>query len=75
MVTVLGLTLPAFLGGLVFIERVFTWPGLGSLAAEAIEGRDYDLVIGTVVVGAILVVIGNLLADLLHAAIDPRVRE
>jgi peptide/nickel transport system permease protein len=75
MVTVLGLTLPAFLGGLVFIERVFTWPGLGSLAADAIEGRDYDLVTGTVVIGAILVVTGNLLADLLHAAIDPRVRE
>jgi peptide/nickel transport system permease protein len=75
MVTILGLTLPAFLGGLVFIERVFTWPGIGSLAAEAIEGRDYDLVTGTVIVGAILVVFGNLLADLLHAAIDPRVRE
>ena len=75
MVTILGLTLPAFLGGAVFVERVFTWPGLGSLAADAIEGRDYDLVTGTVIVGAIIVVLGNLLADLLHAAIDPRVRE
>jgi peptide/nickel transport system permease protein len=75
MVTILGLTLPAFLGGAVFVERVFTWPGLGSLAADAIEGRDYDLVMGTVIVGAIIVVLGNLLADLLHAAIDPRVRE
>jgi peptide/nickel transport system permease protein len=75
MVTILGLTLPAFLGGVVFIERVFTWPGLGTLATEAIEGRDYDLVTGTVVVGALLVVLGNLLADLLHAALDPRIRE
>lgn len=75
MVTILGLTLPAFLGGAVFIERVFNWPGLGTLAADAIEARDYDLVTGTIIVGAVLVIVGNLLADLLHAAIDPRVRE
>jgi peptide/nickel transport system permease protein len=75
MVTILGLTLPAFLGGAVFIERVFNWPGLGSLAAGAIEARDYDLVTGTVIVGAVLVIVGNLLSDLLHAVIDPRVRE
>jgi len=75
MVTILGLTLPAFLGGAIFIERVFNWPGLGTLAADAIEARDYDLVTGTVIVGAVLVIVGNLIADLLHAAIDPRVRD
>ena len=75
MVTILGLMLPAFLGGTVFIEKVFSWPGLGSLATGAVEGRDYDLVTATIVVGAVIVLIGNLLADLLHAAIDPRVRE
>jgi peptide/nickel transport system permease protein len=75
MVTILGLTLPAFLGGVVFIERVFSWPGLGSLATGAIQSRDYDLVVATVIVGAVIVIVGNLLADLLHAAIDPRVRE
>jgi peptide/nickel transport system permease protein len=67
--------LPAFLGGAVFVERVFSWPGLGSLATGAIEARDYDLVTATVLVGAVIVIVGNLLADLLHAAIDPRVRE
>lgn len=75
MVTILGLMLPAFIGGAVFVERVFTWPGLGSLATDAIQSHDYDLVSATVVVGAAIVVIGNLAADLLHAAIDPRARE
>jgi len=75
MVTLLGLMLPAFLGGTLFIETVFAWPGMGSLAAGAIEGRDYDVVTATVIVGGVLVVIGNLLADLLHMAIDPRIRE
>jgi peptide/nickel transport system permease protein len=75
MVTILGLMLPGFLGGAVFVERIFSWPGLGSLATGAIAAHDYDLVTATVVVGAVIVVVGNLLADLLHAAIDPRVRE
>ncbi len=75
MVTILGLTLPAFIGGAVFVERVFSWPGLGSLATEAIASLDYDVVTATVVVGAALVVIGNLIADLLQLAIDPRIRE
>src|SRR5262249_21162297 len=75
MVTILGLMLPAFIGGAVFVERVFNWPGLGLLATGAIEGRDYDLVPGTVIVGAVIVIVGNLLADMLHATLDPRVRE
>jgi peptide/nickel transport system permease protein len=75
MVTILGLMLPAYIGGAVFIEKVFSWPGLGSLAAEAVAKRDYFLVTATVIVGSILVVIGNLIADLLQMALDPRVRE
>jgi peptide/nickel transport system permease protein len=75
MVTILGLMLPAYLGGAVFIEKVFAWPGLGSLAADAITKRDYFLVTAAVIVGSILVVIGNLIADLLQMALDPRVRE
>ena len=75
MVTILGLMLPAYLSGAVFIEKVFAWPGLGSLAAEAITKRDYYLVTGTMIVGSIMVVVGNLMADLLHMALDPRVRE
>jgi len=75
MVTLLGLLLPALLGGALFVERIFGWPGMGMLAASAIEKRDYDLVTATVVIGSVMVVIGNLLADVLHMAIDPRVRE
>src|SRR6185503_576511 len=75
MVTMLGLMLPGFVGGAVFIEKVYGWPGMGSVAAEAVAGRDYDLVTATVIAGSVLVVIGNLAADLLHMAIDPRVRE
>ena len=75
VVTLLGVMLPAMLGGTLFVEQVFSWPGMGMLAAHSIQARDYNLVTGIVIVGAVLVVIGNLLADLLHAAIDPRVRE
>ena len=75
MVTLLGLLFPVLIGGALFIEKVFSWPGMGLLAADAVSKRDYDLVTATVVVGSVMVVIGNLLADLLHMAIDPRVRE
>jgi peptide/nickel transport system permease protein len=75
LVTVLGLMLPALLGGALFVERVFSWPGMGMVAADAIAGRDYDLVTATVIIGSVMVVVGNLLADLLHMLVDPRVRE
>jgi peptide/nickel transport system permease protein len=74
MVTMLGLLLPALLGGALFVEKVFSWPGMGLLAANAIGARDYDLVTATVVVGSIMVVIGNVLADVLHVVVDPRIR-
>ena len=75
MVTLAGLFLPALLGGALFVEKVFNWPGMGLVAASAITTHDYDLVTATVIVGSALVVIGNLLADLLHLAIDPRIRD
>jgi len=74
MITLLGILFPALLGGSVFIERVFQWPGMGLLAVNAIESRDYEVVTATVIVGSLMVIVGNLLADLLHAALDPRVR-
>jgi peptide/nickel transport system permease protein len=75
MVTLLGLLFPVLIGGALFVEKVFSWPGMGLLAADAVSKRDYDLVTATVVVGSVMVIIGNLFADLLHMAIDPRVRE
>ena len=75
MVTLAGLLIPSLLGGALFIEKVFSWPGMGMTASNAIAGRDYDVVTATVIVGSILVVIGNLFADIAQMAIDPRVRE
>jgi peptide/nickel transport system permease protein len=75
MIVLLGIMLPAMLGGTIFVEQVFSWPGMGLLAAHAIGSRDYDLVTATVIVGAVLVVAGNIVADALHVALDPRVRE
>ena len=69
-----GLSLPTLLGGAVFVEQVFSWPGMGRVAAAAFGARDYQVVIGATIVGAVLVVIGGILADLLHALADPRVR-
>jgi len=74
IVTLLGLALPFLLTGAVVVETVFTWPGLGKLAADAIAGRDYPLVIATTLISSVLVVLGSLIADLLAAAADPRVR-
>ncbi|HEX4468345.1 MAG TPA: ABC transporter permease [Gemmatimonadaceae bacterium] len=74
VITLIGLMLPALVGGAFFIEKVFAWPGMGYVAANAIAARDYDLVTGSVIVGGIMVTIGSLLADLLYAVADPRLR-
>jgi peptide/nickel transport system permease protein len=74
VITLLGLAMPLLVGGAVFIEYVFGWPGMGLLSAEAIGSRDYPLITGTVAVGGIMVVIGSLIADVLYAVADPRVR-
>ncbi|MDB4905603.1 MAG: hypothetical protein JWO05_387 [Gemmatimonadetes bacterium] len=73
-ITLLGISLPALLGGAVFVEAVFAWPGMGLLTANAIGARDAALVTASVVVGGALVVVGSLLADLLYAVVDPRLR-
>jgi peptide/nickel transport system permease protein len=74
VITLVGLMLPTLVGGAFFIEKVFAWPGMGYVAANAIAARDYDLVTGSVIVGGIMVTIGSLLADLLYAVADPRLR-
>lgn len=69
-----GLSLPTLLGGAVFVERIYTWPGLGGLAADAFGARDYMIVVGATIIGAVMVVVGGILTDVLHAAVDPRGR-
>ncbi len=75
VITLLGLLLPALVGGSLFVETVFGWPGMGLLTADAVFNRDYDLLTASIVVGAVMVAFGNLIADLLHAAFDPRLRD
>ena len=74
VITLIGLYLGSLLGGAVLIETIFTLPGLGKLLIDAIQGRDYPLVQGTVLFLAASVVLVNLLVDMLYGAIDPRVR-
>jgi len=73
IVTIYGLALPFLLGGAVLIEKVFAWPGMGLLAVEAIGARDYPVILATSMIAAVLVVVGNLLADVTYALVDPRV--
>lgn len=74
MITVLGLQLPTLLGGALVTETVFTWPGMGRLFLDSISYRDYPVVMGILMFSATLVLLGSLLADLLYAVVDPRIR-
>jgi peptide/nickel transport system permease protein len=71
---VVGLSFPALVGGAVFVERVFGWPGMGSVMVEAVGVRDYALVTAIAIVGSVAVTIGALLSDLAIAMLDPRYR-
>ena len=74
LLQVFGLSFPFLLSGSLVIEVVFSWPGMGRVAYDAMLARDYPIVLATTALSGVLVVLGNLLADLLHAAADPRVR-
>jgi peptide/nickel transport system permease protein len=74
VITLLGLYLPLLFSGTVFIETIFAWPGMGRLIVDAIFQRDYPLVMATSFLFAVMVVLGNLIADVLYAVADPRIR-
>ena len=74
VITLVGLAFPTLLGGAVFVETVFAWPGMGFLSVNASSTRDYPLVMAAVIIGSMMVTVGNLLADLLYAVADPRLR-
>jgi peptide/nickel transport system permease protein len=73
IVTIYGMSLPFLLGGATIIETIFAWPGMGRLTVGAVGGRDYPIIMATVTIAAVLTVLGNLLADITYAAVDPRV--
>jgi peptide/nickel transport system permease protein len=74
IITLLGLTLPAIVSGALITESVFNYPGMGLAFYQAAINNDFPLLIGTVVVAAIATVVGSLLADILYAVLDPRIR-
>ncbi|HUF30737.1 MAG TPA: ABC transporter permease, partial [Gemmatimonadaceae bacterium] len=74
VITLIGLAVPALLVGAVFVERIFSYQGMGSLTVDAIRNGDPELVASLVLLIAVLVSIGNLCADLLYAVVDPRLR-
>ena len=74
VLTLFGLWLPILVSGSVFVEAVFAWPGLGSLAAAAVGNRDYPLLMGAAILVAGMVVLAGFLTDVAYALLDPRVR-
>lgn len=72
-VTLLGLSLPGLIGGAIILERVFSWPGMGTLFIEALLTRDYPLIMAETFMFSVLTLLGQLLADLTYAAVDPRI--
>lgn len=73
VIAILGLITTVLFSGSVVIESVFSWPGLGRLAIEAANGRDYPVILGVTLVAGTIVVVVNLLVDVLYAAVDPRI--
>jgi peptide/nickel transport system permease protein len=73
IVTLLGLTVPSLLSGAAITETVFSWPGLGWLGVQSVTERDYPVVLAVVMIGGVMVILGNLLADIAYAVVDPRI--
>jgi len=73
-VTMFGLVIPGLIGGSVIIESIFSWPGIGRMAYEAILARDYPVVITLNFISAVLVLIGTFISDLLYMIVDPRIK-
>ncbi len=74
VITILGLSVPGLIGGGVIFETIFAIPGMGQLFYQSVMMRDYPTIMGILVIGAILTLIGNLLADLFYSLADPRIR-
>lgn len=74
VITIIGLRLPSLFGGAIVIETIFNWPGMGRLYLEGVTTRDYNLIMGMVLISALVIVVSNLITDLTYAVADPRVR-
>lgn len=74
LIQLFGLTLPMLLNGSLVVEVIFAWPGIGRITFDALLARDYPLILAATALSATLVILGNLVADLLHGLVDPRAR-
>jgi peptide/nickel transport system permease protein len=74
IITIMGLDLPSFFAGAVITETIFAWPGMGRLFITSVTNRDYQVLMGIVMITAVLVLLGNFLADVLYSVLDPRVK-
>jgi peptide/nickel transport system permease protein len=74
LLTLLGLSIPGLIGGSVIFETIFAIPGMGQLFYASVMARDYPTIMGILVIGALLTLIGNLIADVSYALADPRIR-
>ena len=74
LITILGLSVPGLIGGSVIIESIFAIPGMGRLFFQSAMSRDYPVIMGILTMGAVLTLIGNLLADICYGIVDPRIK-
>ncbi|TVY09500.1 ABC transporter permease [Paenibacillus cremeus] len=74
IITLLGLSLPDLIAGAIITETVFSWPGMGSLGITAVFGFDYPIIMGITLFSSLLLIVGNLLADVLYSVVDPRIK-
>ena len=74
MVTVIMIDIPVLFSGAVITETVFAWPGMGTLFYDSLNKQDYPILMGVLMINAVLVILSNLLADIIYAALDPRIK-
>ena len=75
LITLMGLAIPSFFSGALIIETIFSWPGIGRLTFDAAQARNYTVIMGAVMLSSVLVIIGNLLADIGYSLLDPRIKQ
>lgn len=74
IVTILGPAITSLVGGAVVVERIFSWPGIGRLVIDSVSRRDFPVIMASTIIGAVLVIVGNLFSDILLVMVDPRIR-
>lgn len=74
IITILGMSLPDLITGAIVTETVFSWPGMGAYSVSAVFGFDYPVIMGITMISSIMLIVGNLLADILYSVVDPRIR-